>query len=126
MESDEQGDFPAAAQFVARLAKAVMDKGLPRGILLNVNLPDLGDGPPTGIEITRLGKRVYQDVLVERQDPRGRNYYWIGGERPMGVSEEGTDVWALEKRRISITPLHLDLTYIPLIPQLKDWGISIS
>ncbi|MBI2845933.1 MAG: 5'/3'-nucleotidase SurE [Chloroflexi bacterium] len=124
MESDEQGDFLAAAQFVARLAKKVMENGLPRGILLNVNLPDLRDGPPSGVEITRLGKRVYQDVLVERQDPRGRNYYWIGGERPVGVSEEGADVWALEKRRISITPLHLDLTFGQIIPRLQGWSLS--
>lgn len=126
MEADEQGDFATAARFVAQLAKAVMERGLPSGVFLNVNLPDLRDGPLTGVEITRLGRRVYQDVLIERQDPRGRNYYWIGGDRPSGVSEEGTDVWALGKRRISITPLHLDLTYGESIPQLKSWNLSFS
>lgn len=124
MDAGEGGDFATAARFVAQLGKMVTEQGLPQGILLNVNIPDLRDGPAAGVEITRLGRRVYQDMLVERQDPRGRNYYWIGGTKPIGIPQEGTDVWAVENRHISITPLHLDLTYPDLILQLSGWKLS--
>jgi 5'-nucleotidase len=77
------------------------------------------------VEITRLGRRLYKDALVERMDPWGRSYYWIGGERPEGVVEEGTDIWALANKRISVTPLQLDITDHSLIAELKEWEIKI-
>jgi len=77
-----------------------------------------------GVKITRLGKRVYSDKLVERQDPRGRNYYWIGGEPPGGVPEEGTDIWALANNYVSITPLHLDMTEYQMMEELRQWGLE--
>lgn len=120
-----EADFIYAAQFTARLACQMEGRGLPSGSLLNVNVPYLPPVKIAGVEITRLGKRLYQDDLIERRDPWGRSYYWIGGERPGGVMEEGTDIWALANKRISITPLQLDMTDHSLIAELKEWEINI-
>jgi 5'-nucleotidase len=79
-----------------------------------------------GVEITRLGRRIYRDVLVEREDPRGHKYDWIGGEPPTGVIEEGTDIAALAANRISVTPLQLDLTADATISELRAWQLRID
>ncbi len=71
-----------------------------------------------GIALTRQGLRVYRDALIRREDPRGRPYYWIGGEAPTGILEQGTDLWALSEGWVSITPLQLDLTAYPALESL--------
>jgi 5'-nucleotidase len=70
---------------------------------------------------TRQGLRVYRDALDVRKDPRGRPYYWIGGEFPTAVDEAGTDFGALQAGYVSITPLQLDLTAREVLEELKDW-----
>lgn len=105
----EIGYDPAAA-IAAGIAAWILDHGLPPGILLNVNVPALPAAAIRGSRLTRQGQRVYRDALVTRQDPRGRPYYWIGGEDPSGISEPGTDIAALAEGWVSVTPLHLDLT----------------
>jgi 5'-nucleotidase len=75
--------------------------------------------------LTRQGLRVYRDALVERRDPRGRPYYWIGGEAPSGVAEPGTDFWALQEGLVSITPLQLDLTASGEMASLDAWRLDI-
>ncbi len=124
LDSYESQDFACAAEFAARLAAQVLARGLPPNTLLNVNVPAVPREEIAGVLVTRLGKRVYRDVLVERKDPRGRNYYWIGGEPPVGVPEEGTDIWALAHNYISVTPLHLDMTDYRLIEELKRWRLD--
>jgi len=94
---------------------------MPEGVLLNVNVPYLSDDQIKGIKITRQGLRVYRDSLVRREDPRGRPYYWIGGEAPTGVPEEGTDFGALAASYVSVTPLHLDLTAYNALEDLGSW-----
>jgi 5'-nucleotidase len=124
MDSYQNQDFAGAAQFAARLVKLVLERGLPPDTFLNVNVPAVPQDEIAGVRITRLGKRVYRDTLVERQDPRGRNYYWIGGEPPSGVPEEGTDIWALANSYVSITPLHLDMTQYQMMEELGQWGLE--
>ena len=125
LDSYEAGDFTYAAHFVARLAREVLARGLPKAVLLNVNVPHVPEGEIAGVEITKLGSRLYRDELIRRKDPRGRDYYWIGGERPTGdPSIEGTDIWALASNRVSITPLHLDVTDHGFMDELKAWGIE--
>jgi 5'-nucleotidase len=116
-------DFACAARFAARLAQQVLQSQR-RDLLLNVNVPAVPCDQIAGVEITRLGKRIYRDVLVERDDPRGRKYYWIGGEPPTGVVEDGTDVGALAANKISITPLQLDLTAYPMLSELRSWALE--
>jgi 5'-nucleotidase len=106
-----QFDFTVAAAFAARLAPWVLEHGLPPDTLLNVNVPqECPDGGPRAVALTRMGRRRYGDAIVEKIDPRGRKYYWIGGEDVPFVAEEGTDFHAVHQGLISVTPIHLDLT----------------
>jgi 5'-nucleotidase len=114
-------DFGPAAHFAATLVQRVIEEGLAADILLNVNVPP---GPLTGVEVTSLGKRRYFDQLVERVDPYGRTYYWIGGEEPGGQGEPGTDLAAVAEGRISVTPIHLDLTNHRLMDRLRGWRLE--
>jgi 5'-nucleotidase len=94
---------------------------LPEGVVLNVNVPYLPEAELKGYMITRQGLRVYRDALDVRSDPRGKPYYWIGGEAPTGVDEPGTDFGALRAGMVSITPLQLDLTHLKAMDVLKKW-----
>jgi len=114
-------DYGPAARVAREVVRAVIERGLPKGILLNVNVPFLHEDKIKGLRITRQGLRVYRDLLDARKDPRGRPYYWIGGESPTGVPEEGTDFGALEEGYVSITPLHLDLTAHQVVEELRNW-----
>jgi 5'-nucleotidase len=115
-------DFSPAARAAVHIARRVLADGLPQDTFLNVNVPAIPWNQIEGVRITRLGKRIYRDELIERQDPNGKKYYWIGGEPPGGViEEEGTDVWAIAHHLISITPVHMDMTSHALIEPLKHW-----
>lgn len=113
--------FQGAADFSLYLAELTLRKGLPPDTLLNVNVPNLPLSEIAGVEITRQGKRVYSDSIVEKMDPRGRAYYWIGGEEPTWERLGGTDYEAVMENKISITPLHLDLTNYAALEELKNW-----
>lgn len=117
-------DYSAAAQVAKRLAELIQEHGLPNGVLLNVNVPNRPTGGLRGLAVTRQGMRVYRDVLVRRTDPRGRAYYWIGGEAPSGVVEVGTDFWALSEGMVSLTPLQLDLTANQHLSAFEHWGLA--
>ncbi len=120
--NDEFDDYRAAAQYARRLAALVLKEGLPPDTLLNVNAPALPEAEIQGVCVTRTGKRIYNDELVERVDPRGHKYYWIGGDRPGGETElKGTDIWALANGYISITPIHMDMTNHDLIEKMQGW-----
>jgi 5'-nucleotidase len=114
-------DYSTAAKVARRVAKQVLLDGLPEGVVLNVNVPYLPEKELKGYMITRQGLRVYRDELDSRVDPRGRPYYWIGGEAPTGVIEEGTDIGALNGGCVSITPLQLDLTHYKAMDTLRAW-----
>jgi 5'-nucleotidase len=121
----ELADYRAPAQYVAQLAKTVIDKGLPRRGLLNVNIPHRPWDQVRGVRVTRLGNRVYRDTLVRKVDPRGRDYYWIGGEDPVWEPQEGTDFHAVHTGYVSVTPLSLDLTDASSLDELRRWNLSI-
>lgn len=115
------GDFLLAARFSARLAARVLEKSLPLDTFLNVNVPS---GTPVGVSLTRQGKRRYAEAVVEKVDPRGRKYYWIGGGEAKFQDVEGTDFHAVCNGRISITPLHLDLTNYSSFDALSCWDLG--
>ncbi len=105
-EIAEGYSFERAAAFAGRFVGELLSTALRPDLLLNVNLPA---GELQGLSFTRLGRRVYQQVVVEKEDPRGRKYYWIAGT-PEWQSDSGTDHEAVASGRVSVTPLHLDLT----------------
>jgi 5'-nucleotidase len=99
--------FQPAADFAREMVGLLLEeRTLPADLLLNVNVPA---GAIRGVDFTRLGHRVYQQSVIEKVDPRGRKYYWIAGT-PEWQSETGTDHAAVASGRVSVTPLHLDLT----------------
>ncbi len=101
-------DFEEGARFVARVVEELEDTPLPEGTLLNVNCPA---GDARGVQVTRLGKRIYRDELkLEEEDEEGRRRYWIYGHDHGFHDEPGTDLAAVAAGHISVTPLHFDLT----------------
>ena len=112
----EHFSFDHSAAFAAELTRLVLGRERDPNIILNVNFPL---GPFRGVKVTKLGKRIYSEGVIERLDPRGRKYYWIGGEPPLWRVGEGTDFEAVQDGLVSITPLHLDLTHHASIVRLK-------
>jgi 5'-nucleotidase len=122
----EHPDFALAGAAAATVARNILEHGLSPGELVNVNVPAVTRESLDGFEVTRLGKRVYSDELVERMDPRGVPYFWIGGQPPSGLAVPGTDFHAIVNRRIAITPIHLDLTGRRLLKRLKTWDWDLG
>jgi 5'-nucleotidase len=119
-------DFSEAARIARQIMGQTIELGLPENVLLNVNIPYTPGGKPRGVMITRQGKRIYRDELVRREDPHGRSYYWIGGEAPTGIPEDGTDIGALEAGYVSVTPLQLDMTAFQTFQVLRQWNWRID
>jgi 5'/3'-nucleotidase len=116
-------DFHYAAGFAARLARRVLREGLESDVLLNVNVPRGRRRDIRGVQVTRLGRREYRDELIRRQDPIGRDYFWIGGGPPGGSGEPGTDLHAVADGYVSVTPVQLDLTNHNLIEHIASWAL---
>lgn len=123
-DSVMEWDYGPAAAIARRIVGQAIEQGLSKEMLLNINIPFLPLDDIKGVRITRQGMRLYRDKLEERLDPRGRPYYWIGGDFPGGVPDEGTDFGALADAYVSITPLHLDLTAYQMAQQLSAWEWS--
>jgi len=118
-------DFGPAAEFAAELARRVLGDGLPRGTLLNVNVPP---GPVRGARVTRQGTKNVRPNIIEGTDPRQRKYYWIGEEALEWNEEAGTDYAALGHGLVSITPLRTDMTDYRVLDdfKLRDWNVLVE
>ena len=115
-------DFSIAAAFAARLVQRVSTDPLPADTLLNVNCPA---GAPSGIEVTHLGKRLYNDEMkLVEEDPDGRKRYQIYGFEPSFEDEEGSDLSAIANGRIAVTPVHFDLTDHSGLDRLRGWDFD--
>jgi len=112
----EHFSFDRCAELAARLVRHLLDGERDPRIILNVNFPV---GEFRGVKVTKLGKRIYSEGVIERLDTRGRAYYWIGGGPPSWSDDEGTDFEAVQNGCVSITPLHLDLTHHASIARLR-------
>ena len=102
--------FDTAKHYALRMAKKILKISLPDGVLLNVNIPNLPLEQIKGLRITKQGKRVYGEEIVEKTDPRGRPYYWIGGNELGFKDIEDSDIVCVKSGYISVTPIKLDLT----------------
>lgn len=119
---DAEGkSFISAAKFIRRLVANIIGK-LPPSTLLNVNFPKMPRGGYRSYEMTRLGRRVYSDIISARRDLSGRSYYWIGGE-PTWDRVNGTDAGVIKAGKVSITPLNMDMTDRVLLETMRDWVI---
>lgn len=114
-----------AARVGAQVARYVLEHGLPDDTTLNVNVPDRPFGELQGIAITRMGRRDYHDEIVRREDPRGGVYYWIGGDEPSHIMESGTDFEAIERGKVSVTPLHRDVTHHAVMHRFYEPPITL-
>ncbi|MHC1782933.1 MAG: 5'/3'-nucleotidase SurE [Anaerolineaceae bacterium] len=123
---NEKLDYDACAEVARQVVQAAYEHGIPPNTLLNVNVPYLPITEIKGFKITRQGLRIYRDELIQRKDPRGKPYYWIGGDFPTGVNEDGTDFGALSEGYVSITPVQLDLTAHALLEQIRDWNMKLE
>jgi 5'-nucleotidase len=115
--------YQGAANFALKVASHIMEVGLPDGTFLNINVPNVEADEIRSYEITHQGKRVFGDAVVEKVDPRGKKYYWIGGGDQGYQEIAGTDFHAIANRSISITPLCVDLTNHSAARELKGWRL---
>jgi 5'-nucleotidase len=107
------------------LALQVLEHGLPFRTLLNINTPVTDPREWRGVHTTRMGQRDYPaDELIERHDPYGRPYYWLGGGLPLDALDDGTDVGAVANGYVSVTPITLDLTHHSFLAELAQWDLS--
>ena len=121
LASRKSFQFRDAAEFSLRVARKVLRQGLPKDTLLNINLPNIPKDEIRGVRITRQGKRIYENSIITKKDPRGRKYYWIGGDNPSRVDIPGSDLEAVEQKYISVTPVHLDFTNYGSMGALRRW-----
>ena len=113
-------EVDSAIRFAAAVVRAALAEPIPPGTVLNVNMP--GNGTDA-YQWTRLGRRLYADDVAERQDPRGRPYYWVGGGASGHDDVDGSDCVAVARGLNSITPMHLDLTDHPRVAT-PPWSLE--
>lgn len=115
VDDDGRADYDGAVAFARKIAADVLERGLPDGVLLNVNFPL---GAPTGVRVTRQGTRTYRTTLIERHDPKGRPYYWVAAADTTPTGEPDGDHIAIAEGCVSISPLHANLTHEPSLAEL--------
>lgn len=116
----EDYNFDYALHYTDLISEYVLVNGLPKDTLLNVNIPNTASENINGIRITKQGKRLYDEPIVEKIDPRGKKYYWIGGNELGFLDIENSDLVAVKEGYVSVTPIGLDLTNFNHIEKLKE------
>jgi 5'-nucleotidase len=117
-------DFRYAARFAARLAVRLFREGLPAGVYLNVNVPNLPGKAIRGVRITRQGLALYREAFDRRTDPSGRIYFWLNGQKVNKERELDVDDGAVAAGYVAVTPVHYDLTKYECIDSLKAWNLA--
>jgi 5'-nucleotidase len=117
-------DFKFSGKIARLLAKKMIGKDLPKGTLLNVNVPDVPEDQIKGIYLTTQGKSKWDDVYEQRVDPNGRDYYWLTGNLTVLDTEIETDQAAIKNNYVSITPIHFDLTDYAAYEKMKSWKVE--
>ena len=123
LTTDGEPDFGPAADFCRNIVQQITNKKFPSFSLLNINVPAVPAMEIQGISITKLGCIEYENAFDKRVDPRGRTYYWMGGTPMETLNAGDTDVAAIRANKISMTPIHFDLTDYSLLNNLQDWNV---
>ncbi len=119
-----KADFSHTREIVKRITKQVLDKGLPKGVALNVNIPAKREEPVRGIKICRQANAKWVEEFDQRFDPNGRRYFWMAGSFVNFDRGEDNDEWAIENNYVSVVPVQFDLTAHQTIPVLnEEWSI---
>jgi 5'-nucleotidase len=121
--SYQAADYGPAAEFARYLAEMLFEHGLERGAFLNVNVPAVPPAEIKGVAITRQGRLQYDSRIEKRTDPRGESYYWLTGERVDLGAQPDTDVAAIGRNQVSVTPVRLDLTDDGMLAPLSRWRL---
>ncbi len=117
-------DFSVTEAYIKTLALAVLNKGLPKNVVLNVNFPKLDNQQIKGLKICRQAKGNWQEEFDKRQSPHGKDYYWLTGKYVMDDAGEDTDEWALQNGYVSVVPTQFDLTAHYAIQELNSWNLN--
>ena len=115
--------FKPAADFALKLARLVIQKGLPHRTLLNVNVPDTQGKEINAYKITLQGRNTQCNTIEEKNDPRGVKYYWIGRKDEGFESDEESDLAVIKQGLVSITPLQIDRTHHSVVKELQQWNL---
>lgn len=124
VESGAEPHWATAQAVTRRVATQVLERGLPPGMLLNVNVPAVAEAGLKGVRVAAAGRRYYQPMVSRQTDPRGRYYYWIGGDHERFEALPESDGPMCEAGWAVITPLQLDPTAHAVLPILRDWGLE--
>lgn len=122
-------DYSSAASFehckayIKKIAQQVLDKGLPKSVVLNVNFPKVSDQELQGVKICRQAKARWVEDFDKRTNPMGKEYYWLSGEFVNQDTGQDTDEWALERNYVSVVPVQFDLTAHQHIQELTNWNL---
>ena len=122
VDSHNVDDFTYAGKVAKKFAELVTKEGLPKGTLLNINVPDLPESEIKGIKVTRQSMTRWDDSYEERIDPYGRKYYWLQGTMQEEEGEDSSyDYFAVKEGYVSVTPVHFDLTDFGAFEKYKNW-----
>ena len=116
-------DYTYSAQIAVKLAEQLLERGVPKDTLLNVNVPAVPEEDIKGIAITSLGQRRYKNPFHKREDPRGKTYYWLAGEIEDFLDDPETDVSKIQENYVTVSPIHFDFTNYNLLNMLKEWDL---
>jgi len=126
LNSFVQKEFSAAARVAQIMTRRILEEGLPKGTLLNVNVPEGDFESFNDFCVTKQGSGTYQEKLERREDPRKRIYYWLSGTRVYKDSDPGLDENAVRRGCVSITPLHYELTNQKYLDSLRSWNLKLK
>lgn len=124
-EGRDRFHFDTGAQYALRVARLILRHGLPEETLVNLNIPDRTPKAVTGVRVTCLSRRRFENPIIEKVDPHGRTYYWIAGTRVSWSRSKDADHEAIEEGAVSLTPIHLDSTHYGVLEHLRAWESAI-
>lgn len=125
LDSFTNQDYSTAGLVARRMTELVIRDGLPKGTLLNVNVPAIPREKIRGVRVAKQGLGRFQETFMKRNDPRGRVYYWMDGHK-LPLDETDTDGTAIQEGYVSVTPIQLDLTHHEMIKQITPWADELK
>lgn len=124
LDYDWNADFDSAKNFIKQITLETLKNGLPKGVVLNVNLPKLKENEIKGIKICRQANALWMEKFDKRKTPQGKDYYWLTGEFVNNDHGQDTDEWALANGYVSVVPVQFDLTAYQAIGELNNWNLN--